>query len=1085
MVSGFFAAIERSISRFNFYPFNFSVSDRIRKYWRDIAIVLALAIVGGLASYVGAQLINSVILDEPTINVWFEADLPRVFANLTSRESNHYRTNVHPLFSLIAFPPVYILKTLGLDAIASVRIVIATVASLWISTLFTLLRLMSCRRFDATLFTILGGTSAAAMFWFVVPETYSFGSLTILLALAFVVLTQNYQFSSLWYGVVSAITLSMTVTNWMVGLLATIVNHRWKQSLQISANALCLVTVLWGIQKFIFPSALFFIGDREEKKYILKPESGGPLQVVKSFISHTMVMPAIELFDNTKRPDWPRMLTQASHPGSGSFWGAVAVGLWIALIGLGLWALFSVKQHSKLRIVLGLTLLGQLLLHAVYGDETFLYSLHFAPLLVVLAALSTLTRTRRLGLILAGMLLLSAGINNGLQFNQATMYFSDRGTPRHQVQAQMYLRPSDPWPRSRGHVVLAKPGTREEDKAYHEPGGSFSPSVGSFGVSIWIVDRQGNLKTTSDTIPLDRIRQQFVDADKQDIPGILTETSDYRALWSAVEPQRWQLTFQPIADRDTKPTIAIRSVGPAGGEIRSLDWDGERLLINDRWSVKLDRSPTAVYLGEESSPNWMSERSATSHWESKTGWGYARIELGDRKDWTLTLEDFVAKPKVELRIANIKPAIDLDLPDRQFTDSLNAQVAHLMMGLVGTQTRPGEPTNYPLSWQRDGAYQVVALARSGQIEVAKQLSTYFAENDFFGGFGPEADAPGLSIWALEEVAQQLNDSKYDRWLWPHVRRKAEFILKMLTTDRPIYEAAIPPILPSMMEKTHSEVSLVADPAQDGLIVGRMDHHRPLLFVNAVSYRGLLDAASLADRVDRPADARRWRAQAAQLQQAWENAFIPPESDNDRTYISSLWPTWVATSKKDALLQGLKQRWTQQRDRQGAFLTTPLWTYFDIAEAHQWLFLGQSNPVWTTLQWFWNHQASPGLYTWWEGAGEENTSGRWEQVRGWIDPPHVTPHYWTASEMLLLQLDMLAYLDRSDSEPTLVLGAGIPEQWRDRPMKVKGLSIQGKPVSWYWDGQKMQVEIRGSKINVKLGSVFPSNTPVNIKYIESE
>jgi len=52
--------------------------------------------------------------------------------------------------------------------------------------------------------------------------------------------------------------------------------------------------------------------------------------------------------------------------------------------------LFSTRKHLRLRVVLGLTILGQLALHTVYGNETFLYTLNFLPLLVVLAALSTL-----------------------------------------------------------------------------------------------------------------------------------------------------------------------------------------------------------------------------------------------------------------------------------------------------------------------------------------------------------------------------------------------------------------------------------------------------------------------------------------------------------------------------------------------------------------------------------------------------------------------------------------------------------------------------------------------------------------------
>lgn len=65
---------------------------------------------------------------------------------------------------------------------------------------------------------------------------------------------------------------------------------------------------------------------------------------------------------------------------------------------------------------------------------------------------------------------------------------------------------------------------------------------------------------------------------------------------------------------------------------------------------------------------------------------------------------------------------------------------------------------------------------------------------------------------------------------------------------------------------------------------------------------------------------------------------------------------------------------------GPVASVPLWTYFDLAETHQWLFLDRLDRTWATLNWFWDHQSSPGLYTWWEGKGEENSFGRWTRVR---------------------------------------------------------------------------------------------------------
>jgi hypothetical protein len=139
--------------------------------------------------------------------------------------------------------------------------------------------------------------------------------------------------------------------------------------------------------------------------------------------------------------------------------------------------------------------------------------------------------------------------------------------------------------------------------------------------------------------------------------------------------------------------------------------------------------------------------------------------------------------------------------------------------------------------------------------------------------------------------------------------------------------------------------------------------------------------------------------------------------------------------------------------------------------------------WTTLRWFWNNQVSPGLYTWWEGNGEENTSNLWNNVRGWVKPPNVTPHYWTAAEMLLLQLDMLAYTDLAAEQPTVVIGAGLSPDWLKHPMNVgKLLMPNGAKLSWQWDEKQVRVKILGEKLNVRLGSIFPSGTPISIENV---
>ena len=651
-------------------------------------------------------------------------------------------------------------------------------------------------------------------------------------------------------------------------------------------------------------------------------------------------------------------------------------------------------------------------------------------------------------------------------------------SPRLEVIHAMLQRPHDPWPRGKGHAVLAVPGCAEASKGYHEPGGSFSPSFGSFGVSIWVTDIAGKIVATSDNLPFDEIKQQLVWLRDRKLPAIETETPFYHARWSFVGESRWQLDLSLLTESDKKVSVIIRSVGPAGGPVQLLDWDTKQLRINERWSIRPSPDPATVSIGDESVESWQVSGSGLNRYTSEDGWGFARFELRGARDWTVSIRDNLMPPTTPLSYSSMLAGLELNLPNPEFTNGLNAQVAHLMMGLVNNETRPADPNQYPLNWLRDGAYAIVALARAGQLESAKQLCRPFAEHDFFGGFGAEADGPGLALWALEEVAAIARDKDFDRWLWPHVERKSGLILEMLSATEPLRKPYFGPIVPAHTNR--NDLDLVCDAAKDGLIAGRMDWQRPILFVNAVSYRGLRSAAELAERLEKTAQANGWRDRASDLKQAWGKAFDSSEADNERTYICGLYPTWVV-SDKVTFQKKLADRREMSHDDGDRVKDKPLWTYFNVAEAHQWLALGQPDKAWNDLRWFWDNQASPGLFTWWEGSGEENTFHRWEQARGWVAPSHVTPHYWTAAEMLLLQLDMLAYLDESGSEPTLVIGAGVPKEWLDMTMNIKGLSTRLGKVDWEWRKGKMTVWLRGEKCAVKLGPAFKPDTKVKVKH----
>jgi hypothetical protein len=976
------------------------------------------------------------------------------------------------------------MKYTGISEIKSSYIFVI-ISSTSLSFLFyVVLRLADFSRLEAVLVCALLLSSSAFIFWSGIIELYVSGACTILLAMS-VTLVWRHRFKYIFAIVTSAASLSVTVTNWVAGLAASFFSFGLRRAVQISVLAFVSVAVLTPVQYLIFPRAGGFLKINEEKSYIALKSEGHVIDAFVGFWTHAVVAP--QVFKVPHEQEHRNKLSfQGSSIKSSSWLGKAATVIWVSLLACGLWGMFRRGSQVAFRATLGVTLLGQLGLHLFYGPETFLYAAHFAPLLILLAAYSLRTPVRRAALISLPALVILAGLNNFEQFAQARDLLNEETpTERDRVLRQMALRASDPWPRGEGHIVLGRPGARAEDKAYVEPGGSFSPAFNSFGISFWAM-REGKIVRTSDSVPLEHTYQSY-QYPTLSRPGLEASTPDFVAQWTSDRPGAWQLRLVPHVDEGETLAIVLRSVGPAGGAIKHIARGDGQLLINGRWRVRAGASLRPVSLGDESDVGWITDSNDRDNVASPDGWGYARFEVSGRRVAELHVEDLGQLPRTAplALIADIGASVTS--PDPDFSGSFSAQQITLLTGLVAAETRPGDPIHYPLQWQRDGAYVLVALVRTGHLAIAKQLVTVFAESDFFGGFGAEADAPGLSLWCIEELARAARESELNAALWPHVKRKAEIILRMMMTGTEMVSPFSGPVVPKY--KNNPNVSLLAKPPEAGLISGRMDWHFPLLYVNAVSYRGLLDAATFAARQGRNDLAHQWRAAAGTIRDAWLKALHSSDDRSDelanaRSYIIGLWPTGIAAGS-ERYAELMERRWASMRaSYSGGFAARPLWTYFELAEAHQWLLLNRSDRVWATLRFFWSQQPAPGTYGLWEGRGEENTFNRWEAARGWVRPSSVTPHYWSAAEMLLLQADMLVRLEEDGQPPVLVIGAGIPADWLKMPLAVDRILTRAGRVSWRWDGAKVRVETADLNIPVLLGPAFPDGTVVTKELINA-
>ena len=75
------------------------------------------------------------------------------------------------------------------------------------------------------------------------------------------------------------------------------------------------------------------------------------------------------------------------------------------------------------------------------------------------------------------------------------------------------------------------------------------------------------------------------------------------------------------------------------------------------------------------------------------------------------------------------------------------------------------------------------------------------------------------------------------------------------------------------------------------------------------------------------------------------------------------------------------------------------------------------------------------------------------------PPYLSPQFGTAAEITLLQLAMLAYTEESSPSPILVVGAGVPREWLEDPIRIESLRTAHGPVTWSWDPSSRKVQVR--------------------------
>lgn len=394
----------------------------------DTLVALALAACGCALSILVSARFSDAMYAEAGFDLWFQADQPRYFANilLTAADGNHGRTTVHPAFSILFYPLAKSLTALGIAPFAAAMIPVASAAGASAALFYLALRNLSIAPSAAGAFTLGFLSTSGFMFWCGVVETYIFSTLSVCVMLW--VLTKPVVLGRATWILASALTLSVTITNWSLGLAAAFFRFPFREFLRISAAAFAVVLVLALAQKLVFPSAGVFldaralIGERWfSQVYTADPQSKSwtPAANMRVILLHAAVTPMPQ---HDVVAEWrvPRHVVsnQNVRVGDHTPLGLAATVLWVCLLAGGVLGCVT-SPRRDVSLTLGAFTLGQIGLHLVYGSVTFLYAAHFIPALVAIAACGALTPARRVVTVLALLFAGLAGLSNWLVFTDA------------------------------------------------------------------------------------------------------------------------------------------------------------------------------------------------------------------------------------------------------------------------------------------------------------------------------------------------------------------------------------------------------------------------------------------------------------------------------------------------------------------------------------------------------------------------------------------------------------------------------------------------------------------------------------------
>jgi hypothetical protein len=388
----------------------------------------------------------------------------------------------------------------------------------------------------------------------------------------------------------------------------------------------------------------------------------------------------------------------------------------------------------------------------------------------------------------------------------------------------------------------------------------------------------------------------------------------------------------------------------------------------------------------------------------------------------------------------------IDIPaEPRIAETLAAQLKYILINMDGASIQPGS-RSYERSWIRDGSLTSTALLRLGRRAEVKDFLEFYAKAVSPEGYVPccvstrgapdpvpEHDSHGQFIYLVAEYYRHTHDRAVAESMWPIVQRVVGYIDKLRHQrmngsyrGTPFY---------GMVPESISHEGYSAKP---------MHSYWDTFFI----LRGLKDAAFLARELEKPE-----AVQYASLRDEFRRDLLASIRTTMQSHNIDYIPGSIELGDFDATS------------------TTVAVSPVDEAEA-----LPQA-ALRRTFEKYWEHALEPRTYTpyEWRVVGTLIRLGQPERARAladyffedqrpqawrqWAEVVHRNPrepsfigdmpHTWVGSDFIRSMLDFFVY----EKDDTLILAAGVADEWLDRGITVENISTQFGLVSYTMKREK--------------------------------